>query len=1154
MTKPHLRWFLAACAFASLECRSVFSQTVAPANVSQNDSAALVLSPFEVKEDVDTGYLATSAQSGTRLRTDLKDIANAVQVITKDFMNDIGATDLEGLLVYTLGTEVAGASGNFSDAGSIVTPNGTDVDFDAAFAKASPSTRVRGLTSADNSRDFFITGVPLDGYVTDRVEITRGSNAMLFGLGSPSGIINNSLIRAGLSSNRTEVQHRTDQYATQRVTLDHNQVLLKDRLALRLAALSEKQYFRIEEAYEKDRRLFLTTTFRPFRNTTLRLNGERGEIESNRPETRPPNDSYSQWWSMGRPAYNPATGVFTMLGTPAPRWPVPVVSGALASTGSSALGAGRAGTGNYISTQIGAIGGGQRQMLIFFNNPQSGVPNMGLGSMPGAQGMVGGNINNVHLNPAGTALVADAFRGLRDSNRIMNYVFHSEDITFGFWKGQQITDPGIYNYYDHMLHGPNKLEWAKWTTGNVTLEQLFLDGRAGVELAANREAFDNGSAYLLDSTISGYTLRVDINSHLHNGDLNPNFGRPFVTAYTRLNRISNDRDTMRGTAFYDLDLRKTGGSRLGKILGRHRLTTSHTRSVTTSLRESNNWLYMNGLDYNRAVMGGTTNAASTAQRGAMFIRYLGPSGAASTTPVSGIATPVAQMPNPGPLNLLWYNEPTSTAPSAIGNWEQRAFTVIKADERDPVATRRTHNTQYTREKVNSTVGIVQSHWLEGKFVSTIGWRSDHVKTFNAGQPRIDPSGTGVALLDETYYPRPVTNLTERSFNWGAVLHAPNFMQRRLPFGSEISVLYNHSDNFRPAGQRYDLADNPIPHETGETKEYGVLLSTFNGKLVLRALHYETTSGMSSSLAGSINPTPINSLSDMIGTVHAAALNRTTGTPAGTTRATDIPGETAWREWFGSPAGQLLAKTFRVTEGATVNGRRQVLNNRRTGEVVATADVFSKGEEYELIYNPTRQWRISLNAARAEAVRSNVAPDLRRIIFDSLAPLAAGPAGDLRASETNEASNMRATYLTIRNQMLPELANEGAPSNELRKWRWNFVTNYSFGGDTLLKGFNVGGGIRWQDKIAYGFPIIVHPDFGVAPDVRHPYYGPAETSSDGWVGYRRNFKRFNWSVQMNVRNIGVGKELIPVSANPDGTVGTWRIAPEQVWTLRNTFTF
>jgi hypothetical protein len=41
----------------------------------------LVLSPFEVREDEDRGYLATSAQSGTRLRTELKDIAAAVSVV-----------------------------------------------------------------------------------------------------------------------------------------------------------------------------------------------------------------------------------------------------------------------------------------------------------------------------------------------------------------------------------------------------------------------------------------------------------------------------------------------------------------------------------------------------------------------------------------------------------------------------------------------------------------------------------------------------------------------------------------------------------------------------------------------------------------------------------------------------------------------------------------------------------------------------------------------------------------------------------------------------------------------------------------------------------------------------------------------------------------
>lgn len=1156
MTTPHTQRTLAALGALSLAAAAFGQATPPPSttSTSPSDEAALVLSPFEVKGETDTGYLATSAQSGTRLRTDLKDIANSISIVTKDFMNDVGATDLESLLVYTLGTEVAGAGGNFADAGTIVTPNGTDVDFDAAFSSATPSTRVRGLTSADNARDFFITSIPLDSYVTDRVEITRGANAMLFGLGSPSGIINNSLIKAGLRTNRTEISHRTDQYASQRVTFDHNQVLLKDKLAVRFAALGEKQYYRVEEAFEKDRRAYLTATFRPYRNTTFRIGGELMKLESNRPETRPPNDSYTPWWSMGRPAYNPSTGLFTMLGTPAAGWPSPVVNGALATTGSNALGTGRAGTTNYISGQIGAITPASRQMLLYFNDPNSSTMSLGLPGQPGVVGLQGGNVNNVRLNPTGTGLVTDSFRGVRDSGRILNYVFHSDDISFGFWKGQQITDPAIYDFYHHMLQGVNKLEWAEAKNLNLTFEQLFLDGKAGLELAGNREQFDNGNVAALDSLISGYALRVDINSHLFDGTPNPNFGRPFVTAYSKINRMSADRDAARATGFYDLDLRKAGPDTLGKILGRHRFTLSHTRQEMTALRENGNFLWNNGLDYNRAVMG-TTNAASTAQRGAMIIRYLGPSGANQSTPVAGLSTPVAQYPSGGPVNLYFYNEPTTANTTTLGSWTQRTFDLIKADERDPAATRRTNNVQYTREKVNSTSAVLQSYLFNGRVVGTTGIRRDHVLTYNAGQPRLDPAGTGLALLDDTYYPRPVTNLTEDSFNWGVVVHAPQAIQRRLPFGTEVSVFYNHSDNFRPAGQRFDLYDNPIPHETGETRDYGIHVSTFNGKLVLRASHYETTSGLSSSLAGSINPTPINNLSDMLGSVHEEVLNRTTGTLPGETRTTDIPGETAWKAFFDSSLGQALANTFRIAEGApSANGRRQVTNNRRTGQVVATADVVSKGQEYEVIFNPTRQWRISFNASKQEAVRTNVAPELRALIFGPLAELVAGPAGDLRSNETNEASTLRLSYQTIRNQMLPELVNEGAPSNELRKWRWNLVTNYTFKNDTFLRGFGVGAGVRWQDKIAYGFPIVVHPEFGVGPDVRHPYYGPTETSYNAWISYRKKFKKFNWSVQLNVNNIGVGEELIPVSAQPDGSVAAWRIAPEQVFQLRNTISF
>ena len=47
---------------------------------------AVVLSPFQVNAEQDTGYLATTAQSGTRLRTELKDIASSISVVCESSM------------------------------------------------------------------------------------------------------------------------------------------------------------------------------------------------------------------------------------------------------------------------------------------------------------------------------------------------------------------------------------------------------------------------------------------------------------------------------------------------------------------------------------------------------------------------------------------------------------------------------------------------------------------------------------------------------------------------------------------------------------------------------------------------------------------------------------------------------------------------------------------------------------------------------------------------------------------------------------------------------------------------------------------------------------------------------------------------------------
>ncbi|MDG2168614.1 MAG: hypothetical protein P8L44_11905 [Opitutales bacterium] len=60
------------------------------------------LSPFAVDASGDTGYRATSTIAGSRLNTQLRDVAASVTVLTDEFLDDLGATDLaHGLSMNT---------------------------------------------------------------------------------------------------------------------------------------------------------------------------------------------------------------------------------------------------------------------------------------------------------------------------------------------------------------------------------------------------------------------------------------------------------------------------------------------------------------------------------------------------------------------------------------------------------------------------------------------------------------------------------------------------------------------------------------------------------------------------------------------------------------------------------------------------------------------------------------------------------------------------------------------------------------------------------------------------------------------------------------------------------------------------------------------
>ncbi len=1097
---------------------------------SPGEPETFMLSPFEVSAELDKGYRAGGTLAGTRLRSDLRDIAASVSVVTKDFMNDIGASDLSSLLNYTLGTEVTGVSGNLSGAQA----QSAFYDFDSIMRQPSPATRIRGLSSADTTRDFFLTDTPMDNYNIERVDINRGANSMLFGLGSPGGIVNSSTVRAQLRRDDTTLSAQIGRFGSQRETLDWNKVLIKDRLAFRLAALHSDRRFQQEFTFSRDRRAFGALTWRPFKDTTLRLNAEKARVDENRPETRPPYDQFTFWWAYGKPAFDPSTNKGVMLGTP--------LNASLA--GITATGA----AGSVLSTGLGRSF--TTNLGVVYEDPNSATA--GISGLPAGTNAFEA-VNERLLAGGGTG----GMRQIREGQVYLQFLNGgSANPAFAFWRDLPLTDTRIFNYFDHTLEGPNKHEWSEWNSFNATLEQTLFDGLAGVELSYDRQNLDYGSL----QSIAGrnYTINIDINTKLPNGAVNPNFGRPFVENTGWANSAGSNREAARATAYLDIDARRYSKSLWAKAVGRHTLTANYTNQEYRGYSGFSGRAALTGLDYwaaeNATVP--TSVLSSTGRRALSRIAYIGPSLAnlSSATDVSGLGgvTAGSLLQRLSSLNALYYQSPATNA-GAPAPFAYQTFGVIQNDG-ELVTETTAFTPSRVRQVFESESAILQSRWFDGCLVSTLGVRRDAYRTYATSSVVTDPV-TGIASTQpQDLVPLRQLDDTASTFSYGVVLHTPRTVQRHLPLGADLSLTYNNSDNFRPTAQRFTIYNDRIDPETGKTHEYGALMTLFGGALELRATHYESGSSLATNANLRSSLAQIAVLGgQMIGMVANSSWNNGTDpsmTPA--QQATLQAANSAWQTWTAtSPDWAQFLKTFNVRVTTAANGAVSAVVDQRTDQVVATSDVVSKGWEYEMVINPTRQWRIAVNAARQDAVRTHTAADLAYFMAQ-LDPIWAGTAGDLRYDNT--ASTLRTNFTGIYAAVKRELQLDGGSSPEVRKWRFNAVTNYTFSNGGRLRGWSVGASVRWQDEVAIGYPVV-SDSIGAHYDTARPYYGPAEVNYDAWIGYGRKLsKKVRWQAQLNVRNLGVQNKLIPIAAQPDGSIAAYRIAEPVVWTLTNTFKF
>ena len=855
--------------------------TAAPAAPADTEEPT-VLSPFVVDASEDKGsYKANSTLAGTRVRTDLKDVASAITVVTSQFLQDTGATNAQDLLVYTPSTEVAGIRGNFSGAaGTAVVQENT----------VSATTRVRGLDSADNTRDYFLSDIPWDSFDVGRVDLQRGPNSILFGTGSPAGIINVSTNGAAFN-NSYNITNRVDEYGSLRDSVMINQEIIPGVFAIRLGALQDNEKFEQQFAFCNTTRYYGAFRFDPQlfgkdSHTQIRGNYEWGKQTSDNPRDLPPTDEITPWFQatdqFGNPSYNKVTENQFSLNN----------ASTLSATG---LPGGSGGPLSQNFFQLGGFSQGRSYWADVINYYEA-TPQNENGGSTGTVAPTGNPIKvitaeaNTGLANAGNgiaglttfrpdaippfSLIAD-YEGTYGA--VDGFTSPQKAVPGGaYYTDKVLTDPSIFNFYKALLDGPNKHEWKNWTAFNIAVDQTFFDDRLGFEFSYDQQHYVEGAEPFLQG--ENYAINIDINQTYADGTPNPNVGRPYVANATSGGEDDNyqtttDRYTYRFTP--TAEIRSTDffapNSIAAYLLGKSDFTGLYEKNtvVQSTFQFSE---YATTPDYVTSnSLAATAADTENSSRSFEFLAYVGPSllnaSSASGAHLNNLNYVIAPALNEQTLNFnSTWNKPTD--PSAPGyvnpaapysytststgatttnstqaqnpanyvGWSNEQISYLMwsnpADQADLINT--ASRTRYTDESEGITW---QGYLLGGDLVPSLGWRKDKVTNYQSNA--ITDPATGYTSLSFPDNDLSRTDVHGTSKTWGGVYHFPKVLMEKLPGDLTFSVLFDRSENFKPDAARLSLAGLPIPNATGTTTEYGFVVTGLSDKISLKVDWFKT---------------------------------------------------------------------------------------------------------------------------------------------------------------------------------------------------------------------------------------------------------------------------------------------------------------------------
>lgn len=241
---------------------SLWGQATPATSTATNATAAkdeaVTLSTFIVSEETDVGYESLMTTSGMRTVQPLKNVANSISIINAQFIEDLGLTTMEDISTWMVSGE------------SNPEPNAT----------VASRVILRGIPNAYALRNGWIWYSPMDAYSTEKVEELRGPNAFLYGEADVGGA-NHQITKRGLLTrniNRAKLMVGSNNLI--RGEIDLNRPIIKNKLALRVAAVTHKNDSWIDNVRRDFRGVYAALTYRPFKNTTINLMAEHNKTTS----------------------------------------------------------------------------------------------------------------------------------------------------------------------------------------------------------------------------------------------------------------------------------------------------------------------------------------------------------------------------------------------------------------------------------------------------------------------------------------------------------------------------------------------------------------------------------------------------------------------------------------------------------------------------------------------------------------------------------------------------------------------------------------------------------------------------------------------------------------------------------------------------------